>query len=120
MTDAKKQLGSAARERVRGFDRSRKLLNRHINRVSRRTRRYENDPANEEAYFRCLRVLGYLVQVQVAAQKAAFEQEIAILEDGLEEFERVRLENDRLKRLEAEYVRVISSQGQSPSPEQGQ
>ena len=108
--NAEEQTEAAERERVKGFDRTKRVISYHIYRLHKRAKRYERSPADEERYYRALKSLGYLVQVLTAAQRSAFEEELSIVEGALKEIDKTRVEYARLKGLEAKYVEIITAQ----------
>ena len=106
---AKGQTEPAARERVKGFERTKRVLTYHIYRLHRKAKRYSENAKDEEKYYRALKSLGYLSQVLIAAQRSAFDEELSIVEEAMKNVDKIRAEYYRLKRLEAEYVRVTTA-----------
>lgn len=103
---------AAELERVRGYDRARQVMAYHINRLHRRAKKYSKSesPADEERYYRALKTLAYCMQVYVGAQRARFEEETNLADEFLKEFYGFRNELDRLRKLEAEYLKVVGGQ----------
>ncbi len=92
----------AAAERARAFDRARRIVSYHVYRLHRRAKRYSVSPKDEQKCLQVLKTLGYLMQVEVGAQKAAFEHELEWVEALRNNYERILSDYRRLKRLEAE------------------
>ncbi len=105
----------ASRERVKGFERTKRVLSYHIYRLHRKAKRYAENVKDEEKYYRALKALGYLSQVLTAAQRNAFDEEMGIAEKVVQDYDKVRADYLRLKNLEAKYVEVTSAR-----PRQGE
>lgn|GEM_PF-1511518 len=99
---------AAAHERIRSYDRVKRTLGYHVRKLNLRAKKYARSEKDEERYLRCLKVLAYLTQVYTGAQKARSEEEMDLVDECLEEFNRIKSEYERLRRLEAEYLRVTA------------
>ena len=108
--DAKEQTEKAAHERVKGFDRTKRILSFHIYRLHKRAKKYTQSRDDEERYHKTLKSMGYLSQVLTAAQRSAFEEEMKIAGETMEFLDGVKAEYERLKRMEARYLEVIGAQ----------
>ncbi len=104
MVDLGKQAEAATHERVKGFDRVRMISRYHVYRLHTRAKKYSEKPEDEERYFRALRTLGYLMQVEVAAQRSAFDQEFAMMKDIIADYNNSLKDYERLKLLEDKYL----------------
>ena len=115
--NVEEQTEEAERERVKGFERTKRILSYHIYRLHRKAKRYSENAKDEEKYYRALKSLGYLSQVLIAAHRSAFDEELSIVEEAMKKADKIRAEYYRLKRLEAEYVRVTTATSAGGSAE---